>query len=368
MKPAAGEGRIDQAKHAKKDKPMNDDPFATRMEGKVVRSFRLENASGMHCLISNYGARLLQVWAPDRNGHLADVVLGHDSIQGYLEFPDTFFGATVGRVANRTAGARFSMEGKEYRLAANDGDNHLHGGPGGFHHKVWEVKSADKNSIVLKVESPDGDEGYPGKLTVQVSYTLHDDNSLQIVYSAMSDHDTPVNLTNHAYFNLKGSGVDNIDDHVLQINASQYLPIGPDFIPTGEIAEVGESPFDFRAPALLSDRLKEAHPQLSAGRGYDHHYICDGEGMRSVAKMTEPNSGRMLEVLTDLQGVQFYSGNFLDGTAAGKGGMRYGFRSGFCFEAQHYPNSLNEPSFPSIILKAGAEYSAKCIYRFGIVN
>ncbi len=338
------------------------------MEGREVRSYKLENASGMHCLITNYGARLLQLWAPDRQGKLADVVLGHDDIEGYLQFPDTFFGATVGRVANRTAGARFQLAGKEYRLPANDGKNHLHGGPGGFHNKVWELMSANKNSIVLQVESPDGDEGYPGKLTVQVSYTLHDDNSLHIDYSATSHQDTPVNLTNHAYFNLKGNGMGDIEDHQLEIHASRYLPIGPDFIPTGAITEVEGSPFDFRSPARLSDRLKEIHPQLSAGRGFDHHYICDGEGLRAAAKMTEPNSGRTLEMLTDLPGVQFYSGNFLDGSVSGKGGTRYVFRSGFCFEAQHYPNSLNEPSFPSIVLKAGEEFSAKCIYRFGVVD
>ncbi|MCA1752916.1 MAG: galactose mutarotase, partial [Flavobacteriales bacterium] len=246
-------------------------PFETNLGGKEVGAFRLENASGMHCLISNYGARLLQMWVPDRHGRMADIVLGHDNIDDYIRFSDTFFGATVGRVANRTAGARFSINGTEYRLSANDGKNHLHGGPGGFHNKVWEVKSAEKDRIVLALESPDGEEGYPGNLKVQLTYTLSNDNALHIDYEARADHNTPVNLTNHAYFNLKGTGERTVEDHILQISADHYLPTGPDGIPTGEIAPVDNTPFDFRKPAQLAGRLSQNHPQLKVGRGLDHH-------------------------------------------------------------------------------------------------
>lgn len=338
-------------------------PFETSLAGKEVRAYRLENASGMHCLISNYGARLLQMWVADRHGRMADIVLGHDNIDDYVNYPDTFFGATVGRVANRTAGARFNMDGKEYRLPANDGKNHLHGGPGGFHNKVWEVKSAKKNRIVLQLESSDGEEGYPGNLKVQVTYTLTDSNALQIDYEARADQNTPVNLTNHAYFNLKGAGARTVEDHFLQINADHYLPIRTDGIPTGEFASVANTPFDFRNPAQLAGRLSQNHPQLKIGRGLDHHFVCAGDSLRTVAVMEEPESGRTLEVLTDLPGLQFYSGNFLDGSVSGKGGVPCRFRSGFCFETQHCPDSLNNPAFPSIILQAGDTYTARCVYQ-----
>lgn len=345
---------------------MPNNAFFTNLDGRDVQAFRLENTSGMHCLISNYGARLLQIWAPDRSGLLADVLLGHDDIDGYLKHPDTFFGVTVGRVANRTAGAAFTLGGKHYSLEANDGLNHLHGGSEGFHTKVWQVIALEKNRVVLQLHSPDGEGGYPGHVQVTVTYTLEDDNTVRIDYTATADLDTPLNLTNHAYFKLKGTGMGSIDDHVLQINAAQYLPIGTDFIPTGQVAQVEGSPFDFRKPAVLSQRLNKNHPQLTNGKGFDHHFIPDGTGFRSMARMWEPESGRVLEVWSDAPGVQFYSGNFLDGSVTGKGGVPCTFRSGFCFEAQHYPNSLNEPAFPSIILKAGTTYASTCCYKFGV--
>lgn len=341
-------------------------PFETDLKGEKIRATRLVNTSGLHCLISNYGARLLQWHAPDRDGHMADVLLGHDTIDEYLKYPDTFFGATVGRVANRTSGAAFSLNGKRYRLSANDGAHHLHGGPGGFHTKVWEVISTDKNSLALAYTSPDGEERYPGNLRAEVTYTLEDNGALRIDFRAETDRDTPVNLTNHAYFNLKGSGSGSIDDHIVKINADHFLAIDSEGIPTGEIASVENGPFDFRSPARIADQLARSHPQLKAGRGFDHHFMCPGQGLRTVAEITEPASGRTLEVATDLPGVQFYTGNFLDGSVSGKGGVPCAYRYALCFETQHAPDSLNRTEFPSIILRQGEVYTSRCVYRFGI--
>jgi aldose 1-epimerase len=342
------------------------DPFTCTINDAAVRSFTLSNADGMRCRITNHGARVLEMWTPDRHGEWADVLLGHDSIEGYLQHPDTFFGATVGRVANRTDGASFTMEGKQYRLSANDGANHLHGGPGGFHNKVWELKSATAQQLVLSLESPHGEEGYPGTLQVQASFTLGDDNTLRIDYTAQADQDTPLNLTNHSYFNLKGNGKGSIGDHILQIHASQYHPIRADFIPEGSLADVADSPFDFRKPTPLSEGLTAKHAQMENGRGFDHNFVTEGAGLRPFAKMWEPLSGRSLEVISDAPGMQFYSGNFLDGTVIGKGGVPCDFRSGFCFETQCFPNSLNQPNFPSIILPAGQVHQSCCLYRFGL--
>lgn len=342
------------------------DPFFAVIGGKGVHAYRLENAGGMHCLISPYGARILSLHAPDRNGHFADVVLGHDALNDYLTYPDTFFGATVGRVANRTSGAAFTLNGKRYRLAANDGKHHLHGGPQGFHTKVWEILSAEKNRVVLGLESPDGEGGYPGRLRAEVTYTLDDSGALRIDKRARTDRDTPVNLTNHAYFNLRGPGASTVEDHRVQINADHFLPIDSDCIPTGELAPVAGTPFDLRRPAKIAERLAENHPQLGTARGFDHHYVCSGSGLRTVAEIAEPESGRTMEVLTDLPGMQFYTGNFLDGSVPGKDGLPAVFRSGMCFETQHRPDSLNKPEFPSILLKKGEVYASTCLYRFGV--
>ena len=341
-------------------------PFETECEGGKIRAYRLRNAAGMHCLISNYGARLLQWHVPDRRGRIADVVVGHDTIEAYLENPDTFFGATVGRVANRTSGAKFALKGKLHRLPANNGAHHLHGGPNGFHNKIWKVISADDNSISLGYTSPDGEAGYPGNLSAEVTYNLNDDGALSIDFRAQTDRETPVNLTNHAYFNLKGSGEGSIENHLVKIHADHFLEIDSEGIPSGAIAQVANTPFDFRTPAILADRLVPDHPQLKAGRGFDHHFMCSGNGLRTVAEILEPSSGRTLEVATDLPGIQFYTGNFLDGSVKGKGGVPCMFRSGFCFETQHCPDSLNRPEFPSIVLKPRETYTAKCVYRCGV--
>lgn len=345
---------------------MKKDALFSSQKGHEIQVFSLENAHGMRCVLSNFGARLLQLWAPDNQGKLVDVVLGHDDIEDYIKQPNTFFGATVGRVANRTAGAAFNLKGKQYQLKANDGQNHLHGGPDGFHNQVWDAVHVAPNQITMTLWSADGHEGYPGNLEVNVTYTLTDGNALHIEYGATTDQDTPINLTNHSYFNLRGAG--DISNHVVQIHAEKYLPINAAMIPTGTIETVSGSPFDFRKACKIADKIAEEHPQIILGKGFDHHFIPDGQGLRNMAKVFEPISGRTLEVISDAPGVQFYTGNFLDGHVTGKHGEQYEFRSGFCFETQHFPNSLNTPSFPSILLKAGEVYSSTCIYKFGILE
>ncbi len=340
--------------------------YTSRLDGLQIIDHRIQNAQGTHCLISNYGARILQIHTHDKDGKLGDIVLGHDSIAEYLDAPHTFFGACVGRVANRTSNAAFSLEGKKYTLPANEALHHLHGGAQGFHNRVWKVLEHHPASLLLQLYSPDGDEGYPGNVTATLRYTLLENNSLEINYEAHSDRTTPLNLTNHSYFNLDGGNKNSIDTHTVQINASQYCPIKEDFIPTGIIENVEGSPFDFRKEAPLLARLKEEHPQLRLARGFDHHYVIGGHGMRAFAKIWSTQSGRSLEVWSDASGMQFYTGNFLDGSVLGKSGVPCGFRSAFCMETQSFPNSLNTPQFPDIIFGPEKPYRSSTTYKFGI--
>ncbi len=340
------------------------DPFQGTVNGEAVQSFVLQNASGMRCRILNYGARVVDVFAPDRAGNLDDVVLGHDNLTDYLKYPETFFGATVGRVANRTGGAQFKLDGKRYPLSANDGKNHIHGGPKGFHNRVWTAVEFDETRVVLSLHSPHGEEGYPGAIDVVVTYALGEDNALKITFEARTDRNTPVNITNHSYFNLKNSG--NVEDHVFRIHADTYLPVKADLTPVGTAERVAGSPFDFRTPKKLSGQLAKSHEQLELGNGFDHNFIPNGSGLRLVAEAQEPTSGRKLSVFTDSAGVQFYTGNALGRGFPLKGGKRSVFRSGFCFETQGFPDSLNHNSFPSIVLKSGDIYRHTCIYQFGI--
>lgn len=345
---------------------MNLSAYQSHLQGLKISAFRLQNAEGMHCLISNYGARILQIHTPDKHGQLADIVLGHDRIEEYVATPHTFFGACVGRVANRTAGAHFTMAGIAYPLTANEGQHHLHGGPKGFHHQVWEVLEHSTQHLLLHLHSPDGEEGYPGHVDVSLSYTLRDDNTLEINYQAHSDTPTPLNLTNHSYFNLDGCNAGRIVQHELTIHAERYCPIAPDFLPTGKLTPVTDSPFDFQTPAILGERFYIAHEQLQLARGFDHHYVVDGQGMRAFAKIRSPQSGRSLMVRSDAPGMQFYSGNFLDGSVKGKAGMACKFRSAFCFETQGFPNSLNTPSFPSILIGPDKPYRSTTVFEFGM--
>jgi aldose 1-epimerase len=332
-----------------------------------IHTITLSNPNGMRFSVINRGGRITELWVPDRLGNLADVVLGYDSATQYIN-GNPYFGALIGRCANRIAGARFELDGLHYWLPANNGPNSLHGGVNGFHHAMWDMAlDSAANRVVLRYLSADGEEGYPGNLRTEVSYQLTHRNELIIEYTATTDAPTLVNLTHHSFFNLAGEG--DILDHVLQIYADRFLPVDETLIPTGELAGVANSPFDFRAPARIAERISQAHEQLERGRGYDHNWVLnrahDGT-LQPAARVTEPRSGRVMEVLTTEPGLQFYSGNFLDGRDVGKRGQSYAFRSAFCLEAQRFPNAPNHPHFPSVVLRPGETYRQTTIYRFGV--
>ncbi len=333
-----------------------------------MQLYTLRNSKGVEASITNYGAILVSLKVPDRNGNLADVVLGFDSLDGYLgEHP--YFGAVIGRYGNRIAGGRFVLDGVEYKLARNNGENHLHGGVRGFDKAVWSVKKprADGDAgVELTYLSEDGEEGYPGSLTATVRYTLTGDNELRLDYEATASKPTVVNLTNHSYFNLAGAGNGDILAHRVRINADNFTPVDQGLIPTGELRPVTGTPFDFRQPHAIGERIGGKDQQLVFGKGYDHNFVLNGSAgsLRSAARVTEPGSGRVVEVLTTEPGVQFYTGNFLDGTIRGKGGAAYGHRYGFCLETQHFPDSPNQPQFPSVVLRPGAKYQSTTVYKF----
>ncbi len=344
-------------------------PFGMTESGQLINLYTLKNASGMEADITNFGAIIQALKVPGRGGQLADVVLGFDKLADY-EKPNPYFGAIVGRYGNRIARGRFTLNGVEYKLAVNDGQNSLHGGLKGFNHVVWqarEVPGADP-ALALTYVSKDGEEGYPGNLTVKVTYTLTPANELRIDYSLATDKDTVANVTNHTYFNLAGQGQGGIVGHVVQLFASKFTPVDATLIPTGELKPVARTPFDFLQPTSIGARIDANDEQLKRGKGYDHNWVVDGEPgtLRPAARVSEPNSGRVLEVLTTEPGVQFYTGNFLDGTLTGKGGKVYDHRYGFCLETQHFPDSPNHPAFPTTTLKAGAEYKSTTVFRFSV--
>jgi aldose 1-epimerase len=330
-----------------------------------VSIFTLTNRSGMEVRIINYGGVVVSIKTPDRTGKMADVALGFDSIDGYLkEHP--YFGALIGRYGNRIGKGKFKLNGKEYKLATNNGENSLHGGTRGFDKRLWKAVPSGDNGIELSYVSKDGEEGYPGTLTVTVRYTLTDANELKIDYSATTDKDTVVNLTNHSYFNLAGQGEGDILQHQMMLNASRFTPVDAGLIPTGELKKVDGTPFDFRKPTAIGARIDQKDEQLKLGKGYDHNWVLDAakEGMTKAAEVYEPKSGRVMEVFTREPGIQFYTGNFLDGSNKGKGGKVYKFRYGFCLETQHFPDSPNKPSFPTTVLKAGGHYQTSTVYKF----
>jgi aldose 1-epimerase len=341
--------------------------FGEMPDGQTIQLYTLTNRQGMQAAITNYGARVVSIRVPDRHGKVADVVLGFDDLQGYLG-NNPYFGAIVGRYANRIAKARFTLDGVEYKLAANNGPNSLHGGLKGFDKRVWTPREISKPhpSLELTYLSKDGEEGYPGNLRVKVVYSLSDDNELKIDYSATTDKDTVLNLSNHSYFNLAGQGNGDILKHVLTINADRFTPVDATLIPTGELRKVEGTPFDFRRPTGIGARINQDNQQLEYGKGYDHNFVLNrkGSGLVLAARATEPESGRVLEVLTTQPGLQFYTGNFLDGTIRGKGGKAYGHRSAFCLETQHFPDSPNHPSFPSTELKPGQTYHEVTVFKF----
>ncbi|MCZ4409382.1 galactose mutarotase [Cryomorphaceae bacterium 1068] len=326
----------------------------------------LKTNSGLQCEVTNYGCRIIRLLVPDRDGKLEDVVLGFDTIEEYFQGPETFFGSIVGRVANRIGGAAFMIDGERFELSANEGRNHIHGGPTGFHSKIWRVLSVDDSQITFSYRSPDGEEGYPGNLEVKLVYSLTDQDGLKISYEAITDKVTPVNLTNHSYFNLNGAGNGKIDGHIFQIHASQYLPNNSEQLPIGRFDKVEGTIFDLRQPKRISDLLIQENDQLKIGDGFDNNFIPEGEGIRSIAKVMEPVSGRTMEILTDEPGVQFFCGKAMDREVNGKDGKVYGRHSAFCLETQHFPDSVHHPEFPSVILRPGDTYRSTCVYRFSV--
>ena len=343
---------------------------SVRVDGKPIEMFTLSNGRGIEMEVMSYGGIITALKVPDRDGRAADVVLGFDSPQRYLDQPPPpYFGALIGRYGNRIARGKFTLDGRTYTLATNNDPNHLHGGTRGFDKVLWTAtsgQSADGPSLILTRTSPDGEEGYPGNLQVRVTYTLTLRNELIVDYHATTDKATPVNLTQHSYFNLAGHDAGDILGHQLLINADRYTPVDATLIPTGELAPVEGTPFDFRQPTAIGARIDQDHPQLKNGKGYDHNWVLNrtGTGLSLAARLTDPKSGRTLEIQTTEPGLQFYSGNFLDGTIKGKGGHVYAHRSGLCLETQHYPDSPNKPNFPSTILKPGQNYDSKTVFTF----
>jgi aldose 1-epimerase len=345
-------------------------PFGKTPDGQAVELYVLTNRGGMEAAITTFGGAIVSLRVPDRNGKFADVVLGYDTLDGYVNDKSSF-GVIVGRYANRIGHAQFSLDGKTYTLAKNNGENSLHGGIKSFSKQVWtakEIPTKDGQSLELSYLSRDGEEGFPGNLRVTVIYTLTDTNALRIVYSATTDKNTVVNLTNHSYFNLAGAGSGDVLEHTLMIQADKFTPVDAGLIPTGELRDVQGTPFDFRKATSIGARIHQHDEQLKLGNGYDHNFVIRGGGVSAVlaARAVDPSSGRVLEVWTTEPGVQLYTGNFLDGTTLGKAGKTYAPNTALCLETQHYPDSPNQPSFPSVVLKPGERYHTVTTYKFSI--
>ena len=336
--------------------------------GVKVEQFTLENEEGMEVKIITYGGRITSLKVPDKDGTFEDVVLGFDSLEQYLE-ENPFFGALIGRYGNRIDQGKFLLNGEEFTLTQNDGENHLHGGAKGFDKVVWEVLEADSKFLRLKYVSQDMEEGYPGELETIVTYMLNEDNSLDVEYEATTDETTIVNLTQHSYFNLSGDFSEKILDHIVEINADKFVPVTENLIPIGDIDPVAGTPFDFTKPTRIGERIEDEHEQLLRGLGYDHCWVLNNQdnGMHFAASAYHPESGRVLEVFTNEPGIQFYTGNFLDGTLPLQDDEGfYEKRTGFCLETQHYPDSPNQEGFPSVVLKPGEKYTSKTSFQFSV--
>jgi aldose 1-epimerase len=350
------------------DAQVTKQPFGKTSDGQQVDVYTLRNTRGAEAKIMNYGAIVVSLKVPDRSGKFDDVVLGFNDFDSYLK-NDPYFGAIVGRYGNRIAKGRFTLNGVEYKLATNNGENHLHGGIKGFDKVVWtgrEMKSTAGPAVVLTYLSKDGEEGYPGNLNVRVVYTLTNNNELKIDYTATTDKDTVTNLTHHSYFNLAGEGNGDILNHLVTINGNRFVPIDAGSIPIGELRRVAGTPFDFLKATAIGARINQDDEQLKFGQGYDHTWVINGRMgvLRLAATAYEATSGRVMQVWTTEPGMQFYTGNFLDGTKTGKSGKVYQRRFGFCFETQHYPDSPNQPSFPTTTLRKGQTFKSTTIYRF----
>ena len=343
-------------------------PFGVTKDGIDINQYILKNANGMQITVINYGGIITSWKAKDRDGSYEDIVLGFDNLSDY-ESSSPYFGALIGRYGNRIKEGKFSLDGVDYTLEVNNGENHLHGGVKGFDKVIWEVDKEVKESsasLILRHISTDMEEGYPGNLDVKVIYTLTNDDELKVRYEAETDKKTIVNLTQHSYFNLSANLSRDILAHQITIDADSFLPVDKTLIPSGELRDVEGTPFDFRVPKRVGDDINEDYTQLTFGNGYDHCWVLNNqnEGVRFVASAYDTLSGRSLEIFSDQPGIQFYSGNFLDGTLKSKDGGNYEFRSGFCLETQHYPNSPNHESFPSVILNPGEKYNTETIFRF----
>lgn len=340
--------------------------FRTEIDGKKTDLYVLSNNT-VQVAITNYGGRVVGLLVPDKNGKPTDVVIGFNTLEEFRKAGEKYLGALIGRVGNRIARGKFSLDGQNYTLVTNNGANHLHGGAKGFESVVWDAKQINDRTLELTYVSKDGEEGYPGTLTSKVTYTLTDDNGLKIDYTATTDKATPVNLTNHAFFNLNGEGSGTINNHLMMINADRYSAVDSTLIPQGEPVPVAGTPFDFRKPVRIGERIEQANDQLKFGLGYDHNFVLNkpktGE-LTTAAVAVGDQSGVRMEVLTTEPAIQFYGGNFLSGKDTGKYGKTFDYRTAFCLEAQHYPDSPNHPTYPSIILKPGQTYSQTTIYRF----
>ena len=331
--------------------------------------YTLRNSKGIEMTVTNYGGKIVSLSVPDRAGNNSDIVLGYDSLSQYPG-GNPYFGALIGRFGNRIASGQFSIGENHYKLAQNNGPNALHGGPGGFNNVYWNAEPFEQDgyqALELTYESPDGEEGYPGALSVRVTYLLNNDNEVVIDYEATTNKPTVVNLTHHSFFNLHGAGIGNILDHQFEIFADRYLPVDSVLIPTGELRPVAGTPFDFLTPHAAGERIEAQDEQLHFGRGYDHCFVLNkskANELSMAARVTDSLSGRVMEVFTTEPGLQFYSGNFLTGKDVGKGNIAYGYRSAFCLEAQHFPDSPNKPEFPTVLLMPDQRYTQRTIYRF----
>jgi aldose 1-epimerase len=352
--------------------PLTSVPFGKMPDGRPIDVITFHNGHGVEVRVMTYGGIILSIRTPDRAGQIDDIVLGHDDAAGYFS-NGTYFGVIVGRYANRIAKGKFTLDGKTYTLATNNGVNHLHGGKKGWDQALWAAEPfqrADGVGVVLTLTSPDGDEGYPGAVHAKVTYTLTDKNELAIDYEAKTDKATIINMTQHSYFNLAGSKAADILGHKLEINADTYTPVDDTLIPTGRLAAVAGTPFDFRTVTAIGERINQDDEQLKRGKGYDHNWVLNrtAPGLSAAAHVEEPITGRTLDVKTTEPGIQFYSGNFLDGTVAGKGGTPYGHRAGFCLETQHFPDSPNHANFPSTTLRPGETYTSHTVFTFGVTK
>ena len=347
---------------------LNPENFQTTVNNAQTGLYKLKNANGMEVCVTNFGGRIVSIMVPDKNGVMKDVVLGFDSIADYIHVPSDF-GASIGRYANRINQGRFVLDGDTVQLPVNNFGHCLHGGPEGWQYQVYDARQIDDTTLELTIQSPDGDQNFPGNVTAKVLYKLTDDNAIDIKYTATTDKKTIINMTNHSYFNLSGNPAQPATDHILYVNADNYTPVDSTFMTTGEILPVTNTPMDFRTPKPVGQDIdKYDFVQLKNGNGYDHNWVLNTKGdlTQVAARLTSPKTGIVLEVYTNEPGIQIYSGNFLDGTVIGKKGIVYNQRASVCLETQHYPDSPNKPEWPSVVLEPGQTYHSECIFKFSV--